>query len=119
MTSHISGYEMMLNSIYTLRYDRQFIFQLSYDADTQILTLLIEATNDNIHSIIYHEGTEEKQSRRLLTAETRINPWSVHVGYVVAKEALRQVFLRIFRPSTVCVQCQASHSPSFTLLTYL
>jgi hypothetical protein len=34
-------------------------------------------------------------SRRPLTAEARVSAWSIHVGFVVDKVALGQVFLRV------------------------
>jgi hypothetical protein len=36
-------------------------------------------------------------SRRPLTAETRVRAGSIHVGFVVDKVALGQVFLRVLR----------------------
>jgi hypothetical protein len=50
-------------------------------------------------------------SRRLLTAETRFDPGSVHVGFVVDKVALGQVF----SPSTSGFPCQF-HSTGAPLL---
>jgi hypothetical protein len=40
-------------------------------------------------------------SRRPLTAESRVDPGSVHVGFVVDKVVLGQVVLRVLRFSTV------------------
>jgi hypothetical protein len=40
-------------------------------------------------------------SRRPLTAEARLAPGSIHVGLVVDKVALGQVFLRVLRFSPV------------------
>jgi hypothetical protein len=40
-------------------------------------------------------------SRRPLTAEARVCPGSIHVGFVVDKVALGQVFLQVLRFSPV------------------
>jgi hypothetical protein len=38
-----------------------------------------------------------------LTAETRVRPWSIHVGFMVDKVALGQVFRRVLRFSPASI----------------
>jgi hypothetical protein len=40
-------------------------------------------------------------SHRPLAAEVRVRAWSIHVGFVMDKVALGQVFLRVLRFSPV------------------
>jgi hypothetical protein len=50
-------------------------------------------------------------SRQPLTAEARVRAWSIHVGFMVDKVALGQVFIRVLRVSPVSII-----SPSLTKL---
>jgi hypothetical protein len=56
-------------------------------------------TSHNNITLTYRIGRAIAQavSRRLLTAETRFAPRSVHVGFVVEKVALGKIFLPVFR----------------------
>jgi hypothetical protein len=53
--------------------------------------------------------------RRFLTAEARVRAGSIHVGFVVDKVTLGQVFLRVFRFSPVNISLHRRSSNSYHL----
>jgi hypothetical protein len=78
-------------------------FKGTYDFETLKYSCVQIPAGDNYNLLRRQYGRAMVQvvSRRPLTAEAQVRAWSIHVGFVVDKMALGQVFLRVLRFSPV------------------